>query len=67
MKRSQLLQVSVFCPHFQRPVTAQKNQAIDRLVACAESDTCRQPATSDGVEHQKPFPHGCPVYPQLAK
>jgi hypothetical protein len=67
VKRSQLLQVHVFCPHFQRPVVAQKNQAIDRLVACAESDTCRQPSASDGTEHEKPFPHGCPVYPQLAK
>jgi hypothetical protein len=60
--------VSVFCPHFQRPVRAEKNQAIDRLVACAESDQCRQSTVSgDAGEVARPYPHGCPVYPQLAK
>jgi hypothetical protein len=63
--------VSVFCPHFQRPVRAEKNQAIDRLVACAESEQCRQPTapamSNDAGEVARPYPHGCPVYPQLAK
>jgi hypothetical protein len=68
MRRSELLKVSVFCPHFHRTVVADKNAATDRLVACAESDSCRDPAVApSATEHARPFPHGCPVYPQLAK
>ena len=68
MRRSELLKVSVFCPHFARGVTALRNQAIDRLVACSESEACRDPAPPDsGAEHARPFPHGCPVFPQLAR
>jgi hypothetical protein len=61
--------VVVFCPHFQRSVNASRNLAIDRLVSCEESDRCRDPApgNGDGHEHARPFPHGCPVFPSLAK
>jgi hypothetical protein len=49
-------------------VAAQKNLAADRLVACAESEDCRTTGVSDApTEVARPFPHGCPVYPSLAK
>jgi hypothetical protein len=68
MRRSELLKVSVFCPHFKRTVAVDKNAAIDRLVSCDERDACRQPAPPSSLsDHERPFPHGCPVYPQLAK
>jgi len=68
VRRSVLLRVAVYCPHFKRPVEATRNQAIDRLVACAESEACRDPAPPEALpEHQRPFPHGCPVFPSLAK
>jgi hypothetical protein len=68
VRRSELLKVSVHCPHFKRPVAVSKNVAIDRLVACDESEACRDPAApADGNGHARPFPHGCPVFPQLAK
>lgn len=69
MRRAELLKVLVFCPHFQRPVSAARNLTIDRLVSCEEADSCRDPAPSpaQGSEHARPFPCGCPVYPSLAK
>ena len=68
MRRSELLKVAVHCPHFGRNVVATRNLAIDRLVACDESGSCRDPAAASAPpEHLRPFPHGCPVYPQLAK
>lgn len=68
MRRSPLLAVSVHCPHFDRTVQAQRNTAIDRLVACSDADQCRDPhaVASDG-QHARPYPHGCPVFPSLAK
>lgn len=67
--RSQLLKVVVFCPHFQRAVNATRNQAIDRLVSCDDSELCRDRAATaaEGNEHARPFPHACPVFPSLAK
>jgi hypothetical protein len=70
--------VVVFCPHFQRSVNASRNLVIDRLVSCEDSDRCRDPAPGedqgqgpdqnhDGHEHARPYPHGCPVFPSLAK
>ena len=44
MRRSILLQVVVHCPHFDRAVTATRNEAIDRLVACSDAHLCRDPA-----------------------
>ncbi len=67
MRRSELLKVSVYCPHHKRAVAATRNGAIDRLVACDENESCREPAGAAGTEHERPFPRGCPVYPQLAK
>ena len=68
VRRSELIKILVFCPHFQRSVSATRNQAIERLVACDESEGCRDPAPAvHGTEHARPFPHGCPVYPTLAK
>jgi hypothetical protein len=68
MRRSLLLKVAVYCPHFKRSVEATRNLSIDRLVACSESDACRDPAPAEELpEHARPFPHGCPVFPSLAK
>jgi hypothetical protein len=68
VRRSLLLTVVVHCPHFDRSVKATRNEAIDKLVACAESDKCRDPSPSaDGTEHARPYPRGCPVFPSLAK
>ncbi len=68
MRRSILLKVVVHCPHFNRSVTATRNEAIDRLVACSDSDQCRDPAPAgERNEHERPFPRGCPVFPSLAK
>ena len=68
MRRSENLKVAVFCPHFKRTVTADRNLATDRLVACSDSDQCRDPAAEPrGDEPARPYPHGCPVFPQLAK
>lgn len=68
MRRSPLLTVTVHCPHFARPVQAQRNTATDRLVWCRDAAQCRDPAApaSDG-EPARPYPHGCPVFPSLAK
>ena len=69
MRRSIALKVAVFCPHFQRRVEATRNEAIDRLVSCAESESCRAPApaVTSASEHERPYPRGCPVFPSLAK
>jgi hypothetical protein len=68
MRRSPLLTVTVHCPHFNRSVQAQRNTATDRLVACSDSDACRDAnAPGSGSEHARPYPHGCPVVPTLAK
>jgi hypothetical protein len=62
------LQVVVHCPHFARPVTATRNLAIDRLVACSDSATCREPAPAGTApDDDRPYPRGCPVFPSLAK
>jgi hypothetical protein len=68
MRRSVLLKVAVYCPHFKRSVEATRNEAIDRLVSCADSDRCRDDAPAPNeTGHHRPFPAGCPVYPSLAK
>jgi hypothetical protein len=68
VRRSVLLTVIVHCPHFERAVTATRNEATDRLVACSDSEKCRDkaPAAAAG-EHERPYPRGCPVFPSLAK
>jgi len=71
MRRSVLLSVIVHCPHFDRVVTATKNAATDRLVACSDSERCRDPGATGTAaapgEHERPYPRGCPVFPSLAK
>jgi hypothetical protein len=78
VRRSVLLAVVVHCPHFSRAVTASRNLATDRLVACSDSALCRdagpaasagEPSSSDRADrgHDRPFPRGCPVFPSLAK
>jgi hypothetical protein len=72
VRRSELIKVLVFCPHFQRSVAAARNLSIDRLVSCEEAESCRDatpqvPGPDQGHEHARVFPHGCPVYPTLAK
>jgi hypothetical protein len=70
VRRSILLKVAVFCPHFQRRVEATRNEAIDRLVACSDSESCRAPTSTSAAgtpEHDRPYPRGCPVFPSLAK
>jgi hypothetical protein len=69
VRRAELLKVLVFCPHYQRPVSAARNLTIDRLVSCDEAASCRDPAPphAEGSDHARPFPCGCPVYPSLAK
>ena len=68
VRRSELIKVLVFCPHFQRPVSAARNLTIDRLVSCDDAGACRDAAPEpQGSEHARVFPHGCPVYPTLAK
>ena len=54
MRRSVLLSVIVHCPHFGRSVTATRNEAIDRLVACSDSDKCRDPSPAPAAgEHER--------------
>jgi hypothetical protein len=63
-----LLRVAVHCPHFDRTVTATRNMAIDRLVACSDADRCREATPGDALpDHDRPYPRGCPVFPSLAK
>jgi hypothetical protein len=67
MRRSELLAVMVFCPHFERPVAASRNQATDRLVDCTAKDTCsRQESSSPDGDSRgvtiTVYPQGCPVF-----
>jgi hypothetical protein len=68
VRRSILLKVAVYCPHFQRKVEATRNEAIDRLVACSDSALCRDAAPAGTApDHERPYPRACPVFPSLAK
>jgi hypothetical protein len=67
MRRSELLKVTVHCPHFNRPVAATRNAAIDRLCDCSEKDACRAPSSREAGEHDRPYPRGCPVFPSLSR
>ena len=65
MRRSELLKTAVTCPHFGRPVVAQRNAMTDRLVDCAEKDACRPTNGQANADGKQPFPRGCPVFPSL--
>ena len=60
MRRSELLVVTVFCPHFERPVGASRNAATERLVDCTAKRDCVREVT-DGVVAAT-YPAGCPVF-----
>ena len=56
MRRSLLLQVNVYCPHFQRTVSAMQNEAVGRLVSCSDGERCRAdvvPVVSSGEVHER--------------
>lgn len=62
MRRTALLSVVVVCPHFQRPVRAQKNEMNDRLVDCDSKHECvTRPEDARGVVLTV-YPQGCPVF-----
>jgi hypothetical protein len=68
VQRSQRLQVTAYCPHFQRPVEVTRNGATGALCDCREKERCRDDTAEAGLhEHARPYPHGCPVFPSLAR
>lgn len=62
MRRSPLLTVTVFCPHFEKPVAAQANAATERLVDCSNKDECVVRETLASGVTVAVFPKGCPVF-----
>ena len=62
MRRSLALQIVIQCPHFERPVHATLNQAIEKLVDCADKMACVIEGAEPGAER----PAACPVFPRLA-
>jgi hypothetical protein len=62
MRRSPLLTVSILCPHFGRPVTAQRNEANERLVDCSDKDACAEVTVTEGGATVTVRPTGCPVF-----
>jgi hypothetical protein len=71
MRRLDRVPTTTSCPHFQRPISATRNQAIawgGRLVDCAEKAACRDPSPeAAGHEHARRLPHGCPVLPSRSR
>jgi hypothetical protein len=59
MRRSPLLTIQVFCPHFEKPVVAQRNEVTERLVDCAAKEECR---TVEAGTTVVVYPRGCPVF-----
>jgi len=59
MRRSPLLTIQVFCPHFERPVAARKNEVTEKLVDCnSKTEYAKtEPGTTVVV-----YPAGCPVF-----
>jgi hypothetical protein len=62
MRRSPLLTIQVFCPHFERPVHAKQNQATERLVDCDDRALCVTHETSPSGVTIAVYPKGCPVF-----
>jgi hypothetical protein len=62
MRRSPMLTVRVFCPHFERPVSAQRNEATERLVDCDSKGECATQETRESGVTVAVFPTGCPVF-----
>jgi hypothetical protein len=59
MRRSPLLAISVYCPHFDRQVAAKRNEMTEQLVDCASKEDCRTVAAGTTVVV---YPRGCPVF-----
>ncbi len=62
MRRSENLVVMVFCPHFERPVVATRNQTNERLVDCTSKRECSTDATDERGGVRTIYPAGCPVF-----
>jgi hypothetical protein len=62
MRRSELLTITVFCPHFERPVGASRNTVSDRLVDCASKRECVQESVDERGVTVTVYPNGCPVF-----
>jgi len=62
MRRSPLLAIRVLCPHFGRPVVAQRTEATGQLVDCGSKHECAQvEVTASGVTVTV-RPRECPVF-----
>ena len=66
MRRSVLLTVRVFCPHFERPITAQRNEQTERLVDCSDKELCVTRETQPSSVAIAVFPSVCPVFRRTA-
>jgi hypothetical protein len=62
MRRSPLLTIQIFCPHFERPVQAQRNEATERLVDCTSKGECASQSTTESGVTVAVYPKGCPVF-----
>lgn len=63
MRRSPLLTIQVFCPHFQRPVIAKRNESTEKLVDCSSKDDCSHVEEGTTIVV---YPNVCPVFRQRA-
>jgi hypothetical protein len=62
MRRSPLLTVQILCPHHGRPVAAQRNETSERLVSCAEKDSCVTVSIAASGATLEVRPSTCPVF-----
>jgi hypothetical protein len=62
MRRSPLLSISIFCPHYERPVVAQRNEATEKLVDCASKRECVTETSAESGVTVAVYPAGCPVF-----
>jgi hypothetical protein len=62
MRRTSLLSVVVVCPHFQRPVRAQRNEVNERLVDCDSKGECVTRSEDERGVVVTVYPQGCPVF-----
>jgi hypothetical protein len=62
MRRSELLTVTVFCPHFERPVSASRNAVNERLVDCKNKHECVRVEQDERGVTVNVYPVGCPVF-----
>jgi hypothetical protein len=59
MRRSPLITIQVFCPHFERPVIVRRNESNEKLVDCAAKEDCSHVEEGTTVVV---YPRGCPVF-----